>query len=127
MCTVYSRENSTAEQYLFQNDWKFKTVVNVCLATHLNLVFEWKSKITNKTNRPPQKQKQTLKQKQTHLQTSAASCRVEVFTIMRSQNGLDRSRDQVNLQHGGSIAVVEYDEFDDLHISEMGSIVKVPL
>ena len=43
-----------AERYLFQNGWettaKTLTTVNFRLATHLNLVLEWKSKITNKTN-----------------------------------------------------------------------------
>ena len=46
---------------------------------------------------------------------------------MRSQNGLDRSRDRVNRQHGGSKCAVMYDEFDESLNSEVGCIVKVPM
>ena len=46
---------------------------------------------------------------------------------MRSQNGLDRSRDQLNWKHGSSKCAVEYDEFDELLYSEVGSIVTVLL
>ena len=132
VCTIYSCENLTAGWFLFQNDLKQKTMVNICLATHLNLVYEWKSNITNKTNR------QTQKLKQTHLQTSAAhhvscvNCPKSMvlsrgFMVMKSQNGLDRSRDQLNGQHGSSRCAVEYDEFDESLNSKVGSVVKVPL
>ena len=46
---------------------------------------------------------------------------------MRSAKWLDRSRDQVNGQTGGSKCAVKYDEFDELLNSEVGCIVKVPL
>ena len=48
------------------------------------------------------------------------------FTVV-PQNGLDRSRDQVNGLHGGSECVVEYDDFDKFLISEVGCVVKVSL
>ena len=46
---------------------------------------------------------------------------------MRLQNQLDRSSDWVNGPHGISKCTVEYDEFDELLYSEVGSVVKVPL
>ena len=91
----------------FKIGWKGKTTVNFCLATHLNLVFEWKSKITNKTNRQINTliKTNTFKQVQ-HIMSLAriliqALCGAEVIA-MRSQNELDTSRDQVNGPNGGS-------------------------
>ena len=46
---------------------------------------------------------------------------------MRSQVGLDRSRDQVKGPHGGSKRAVEYEEFDELLNSEERCVVKIPL
>ena len=46
---------------------------------------------------------------------------------MRSQIGLDRSRDQANGQHDGSKCTVAYDELDELLNSEVECVVKVPL
>ena len=62
--TLYSRENFIAGQHLFQNSWNGNTTFNFCFATYFGVMFQWKSKITNKTNKHWQKEN--------HLQTNAA-------------------------------------------------------
>ena len=103
--TIYSHEDLIAGWCRFQNGWKRKTTVNFCLAAHLDVAFQWESKITNKTDSAGKHHQITLANKQ---KTLANKCHIYVsctdpypsivlsrdFTVMRSQNGLDISQDQ---------------------------------
>ena len=45
------------------------------------------------------------------------------FTIIRLQNGLDRSHDLVIGKHGDSMCTVEYNEYDELLNSEKWDVL----